>query len=438
MSVSVSVRWIDRTNAGSYEVAGARSDDDHAMNGNAVMYDIGKILTVGGAVDYQNSDASKRAYVIDINTTGIDVAVERVGDMSFARAYHNSVVLPNGEIAAVGGQSYPVPFSDETSILEAEIWSPQTGEFTTMSKMQVPRNYHSTALLQKDGRVFVGGVGLCGGCSTNHLDVEILTPPYLLDSDGAVITDRPVIIEAATSARPGDSFSVTLENADNDTFVLIRTAAATHAVNNDERRIPVSTAYEGSNQYTVTVPSSSSVAIPGNYFLFALNQAGVPSVASVINIQTLEPVDPIDPVESFTTRIEARQSSGRCLYIEGASASIGAKAIQWSCHGGDNQKYVFMPIGGSYQIMAKHSNKCLGVANGSIQSTAKVVQQECLNEPYQLWNIDGSDDNYSLTVSHTDMCLNVSCASTINGAIMNQYPCVDAMNGKWWIDETVN
>lgn len=435
---SSTMHWINRSEAGSYQVAGQRADDGHAMNGNAVMYDIGKILTIGGAPDYQNSDATKRAYVIDITTTGTEVSVERVGDMEFARAYHNSVVLPNGEVVVVGGQSYPVPFSDETSIYEAEIWNPQTGQFTTLAQMEIPRNYHSAALLQKDGRVFVGGGGLCGGCSTNHLDAEILTPPYLLNNDGSVIEDRPIITSAPSATTTGESISVTLESAGNDSFVLIRTAAATHAVNNDERRIPVVANYEGNNSYTVSVPSSNSVVIPGNYFLFALNDSGVPSVAELINIQPADPIDPVDPVESVITRIESRQHSGRCVDIEGGSRAVGASAIQWSCHNYQNQSFTISRINNLYEIKVNHSNKCLGVKDASIQSTAKIVQQDCTYEPHQLWDIQGSGDNHTLRVSHTGMCLNIEYGSRNNLAKMIQYPCQGGSNEKWWLGADFN
>ena len=33
------------------------------MNGNAVMYDAGKILTVGGATSYENVNATAAAYI---------------------------------------------------------------------------------------------------------------------------------------------------------------------------------------------------------------------------------------------------------------------------------------------------------------------------------------------------------------------------------------
>ena len=62
-----------------------------------------------------------------------------------------------------------------------EIWNPATGKWTTLAPMAIPRTYHSVALLLPDARVFVGGGGLCGDCTTNHLDGEIFTPPYLLN-----------------------------------------------------------------------------------------------------------------------------------------------------------------------------------------------------------------------------------------------------------------
>jgi galactose oxidase len=149
------MNWITTLNSGSLEVSILRGDDSDAMNGNAVMYDVGKILTLGGAPNYGTGVASARAYVIDLN--GPAVSVQRTGSMNFARSICNSVVLPNGEVVVVGGQSSVVLFSDNNAVLEAEIWNPWTGRFTALSKMRIPRTYHSVALLMKDGRVWVAG-----------------------------------------------------------------------------------------------------------------------------------------------------------------------------------------------------------------------------------------------------------------------------------------
>src|ERR1700674_2227474 len=67
---SSQMNWIDTSGNGNIIPAGLRADSDDAMNGNAVMYDIGKILTLGGAPAYDNSRgtylATVKAYTIDI------------------------------------------------------------------------------------------------------------------------------------------------------------------------------------------------------------------------------------------------------------------------------------------------------------------------------------------------------------------------------------
>lgn len=129
------------------------------MNGNAVMYDTGKILCVGGAANYDQGQSSNRAYVIDIN--GSSANVKRVSNMNYRRALLNSVLLPTGEVVVIGGMSSVKLFSDNNAILNAEIFDPNTETFKTVAKMEVPRTYHSVAMLMKDGRVWAAGRLLC-------------------------------------------------------------------------------------------------------------------------------------------------------------------------------------------------------------------------------------------------------------------------------------
>ena len=172
---SKKMNWITTAGAGSITGAGDRSDSPDAMNGNAVMFDVGKILTVGGATAYQDSppvvnvQATGRAYVIDITGGPADsVVVSRVSDMAYARSFCNSVVLPDGKVLVLGGQQHPQGFTDTGAVLSPELWDPATGNFTIMAPEVVPRTYHSVAVLLPDGRVFSGGGGLCGTCVTNH------------------------------------------------------------------------------------------------------------------------------------------------------------------------------------------------------------------------------------------------------------------------------
>ena len=280
---SKQMNWFTTAGDGSTQSAGLRGDSADAMNGNAVMYDVGKIFTDGGATAYQDTDATNRAYTIDISKgPGSPVTVQRVGDMAFARSFQNSVVLPDGQVFVVGGQRHPVPFTDTGAAMSPEMWNPTTGQFTIMASQAVPRDYHSVALLLPDGRVFSGGGGLCGTCATNHPDGQIFTPPYLLNANGSAKA-RPTISAAPTSARVGSTITVST-NTTVTSFALVRMGAVTHTVDSDQRRIPLRPISHTGTSYQLRVPSDPGVALPGNYLLFALNSAGTPSIARTIAV----------------------------------------------------------------------------------------------------------------------------------------------------------
>ncbi len=277
---SRNMNWIDTTGNGSSRPAGTRGDDDHSMSGNAVMYDTGKILKVGGSPAYENSQATANSYVIDIQA---GVKVRKVASSAYARAFHNSVVLPNGQVVVIGGQSNPVTGSDGMSVLAPELWDPDTETFTTLAPISVPRNYHSVALLMPDARVVSAGGGLCGtGCPANHPDMQILTPHYLLNADGSPAA-RPAILDAPASAVYGTSMTVKTDSAIT-AFSLVRLSSVTHTVNNDQRRLALQFLATGTNRYAVSVPSNPGWAVPGYYMLFAMNAQGVPSVAKIMRI----------------------------------------------------------------------------------------------------------------------------------------------------------
>jgi hypothetical protein len=243
---SADSHWIDTGGKGRISSAGSRGNDAYSMNGNAVLYDIGKLLKIGGAPAYENANATNSAYVINIKS---GIHVRAVEPMAYSRAMHNSVVLPSGQVVVVGGQAVPKPFSDDRSVLVPELWDPTSETFTTLAPMQVPRNYHSVALLLLDGRVFSAGGGLCGGCATNHYDAQIFTPPYLLNFDGTPAT-QPKIVSAPSSAALGKSILVTTDSAVTS-FVLMRMGSSTHSVNTDQRRVPLKSTSVGSNAYFV-------------------------------------------------------------------------------------------------------------------------------------------------------------------------------------------
>ncbi len=70
---SKQMNWITTTGRGTITGAGHRGSSADAMNGNAVMYAVGKIVTLGGATAYQDAgsvvdvQATRRAYVVNIS-----------------------------------------------------------------------------------------------------------------------------------------------------------------------------------------------------------------------------------------------------------------------------------------------------------------------------------------------------------------------------------
>lgn len=232
---SKQMNWFSVAGTGSWTSAGNRATDDHAMNGIAVMYDAvaGLVLTAGGATSYQEQPASVSSFVIQIGAPNTVPVVTKVGNLAYARAYCTGTVLPDGKVFIVGGQSWPIPFAENDSQFNAELWNPATQAWTTVAPIAVPRNYHSISLLLPDGTVATGGSGLCGfDCKENHFDFQIYQPPYLFDANGAAAA-RPSIVSVSSATRSaGQTILVTTNTV--TTFALIRYGSSTHTVNTDQ------------------------------------------------------------------------------------------------------------------------------------------------------------------------------------------------------------
>lgn len=289
------MRWIDTRGNGSQTSAGRRGDDTDAFSMNTVMFDTGRILKVGGAT-WSDKPASARAYEID--TRDGQASVTRLSDMAYPRIYSNSVVLPNGQVVILGGQTFAREFSDDYAVLAPELFDPETGSFSVLPPMSVARNYHSIGLLLPDGRVMSAGGGLCA-CAADHPDLQILSPPYLFNADGSAAT-RPVITDAPTQAGYGVEIEVSTDSPISS-FAIVRLGATTHTVNNDQRRLALSHTDLGGNRYRLRMPSNPGWMLPGQWMLFANNPQGVPSVARNLSVQRDNAPVLTQPADAVTT-----------------------------------------------------------------------------------------------------------------------------------------
>jgi galactose oxidase len=275
------MQWIDVAGSGSITFAGTRGDDETSQNDVTVMYDVGRLLKAGGNVSYDRGasrfiPSSQKSYLIDIN--GGQAVVTKVGSMIYPRAFANGVVVPNGQVLVFGGLDNAKAFSDEGNIKAAELFDPATASWRELPPMATPRPYHSMALLLTDGRVLVGGGGLCSksDCSVNHPNIEIYSPPYLFAAPRPAITSAPPTVTAN-----GGTFRVKVTGTVTG-FSLIRMASVTHSVDLDQRLIHPA-AFGSFGNWTLAAPTSHNLAPPGYYMLFALN-GEVPSVAAIVRI----------------------------------------------------------------------------------------------------------------------------------------------------------
>jgi hypothetical protein len=210
-------------------------------------------------------------------------------NMSEARIEMNAVILPNGEILAVGGSVYD---EDTHSLsLKADLFNlnsvnlntipPNLGTVSSAGANATERLYHSVALLLPNATVWLAGGNPERGTYNNTM--EIYQPPYLFNSTGGLAT-QPTITSAPSSISYGNTFTVETPNPTSiSSVVLVRNGTVTHAFGMDQRLVGLNFTV-GSGSLTVTGPPNSNIAPPGNYMLFILNSSGVPSVAQMLQL----------------------------------------------------------------------------------------------------------------------------------------------------------
>lgn len=245
--------------------------------GSAKMYLPDKIMKAGSAADSQMSGPSANTtFVLDM--TQPSPAWQQTPSMAYPRSFLNLTSLPDGTVLVTGGETDKNGGDVSKAVYPAEIWSPDTQTWSTMSAMRTPREYHSTALLLPDGRVVISGMGADFGNVPNETSAEFFSPPYLFK--GA----RPSITQSPGKLIYGSAFFVgTPDAASISKVVLIRTGAVTHAFDQNTRYVPVSF-QQTTGGLTVTAPANGNIASPGYYMLFLVNSAGVPSIAPILQV----------------------------------------------------------------------------------------------------------------------------------------------------------
>ncbi len=261
--------------AGTKQDTGSRAAPS-AVSYPSVMLASFKVLRVS---------QDKRAQLVDISSS--PPIVTDIANLSYDRMWGNATLLPDGAVVVTGGSgvdnqltnvAYPAEILNTVSI--PPTW---TLGACPAACAKIPRLYHSSALLLRDGSVLTGGGGAPG--PINELNAEIYYPSYLYLKDGSGNpAPRPTIVAAPGRLFLGQNFSLTVGSADQIGAVnLVRVGANTHSFDPEQRLIPVPFSQSGTTVTGSLDPDPEKVP-PGYYMLFVLNTNGVPAVATIVSV----------------------------------------------------------------------------------------------------------------------------------------------------------
>lgn len=268
-----------------------------------------EVLVCGGAPTGSYTQASKRNFVGALNTCArikiTDPSPEWIMEkMPLARVMGDMTLLPTGDVLIINGASAGTAGWEygRNPVLNPVLYKPNkpTGSrFEVMNPSTIPRMYHSTAILLRDGRVLVGGsnphifYNFTGVLYPTELRLEAFSPEYL---DSGFSNLRPNIISPASQSNIGYGQDLTIRfsvsgtlNPDTVSVTMLAPSFTTHSFSMNQRLLvlpsgDVKNVENSTFTVSVTTPASAILAPPGYYILFVVHQ-GIPSPGTWVQIQ---------------------------------------------------------------------------------------------------------------------------------------------------------
>ncbi|MBW0118881.1 galactose oxidase early set domain-containing protein, partial [Pseudonocardia abyssalis] len=173
----------------------------------------------------------------------------------------------------------------QSHIFEASLYTPSSNTIRPVAESSVGRDYHSAGILLPNGQVIVmGGDALFSDVlNTRDADfehrLEIFTPPYMFRGERPEITDAPAAVAL------GETMTVATPDAERiDRARLIRPSAATHVTDLEQRSVALDVEKRPDGTLGLAVPAEATLAPPGFYMLFLVDDQGTPSVARWVQV----------------------------------------------------------------------------------------------------------------------------------------------------------
>jgi len=243
-------------------------------------------------------DSCARIKITDPNATWV------VETMPMGRVMNDMVMLPNGDVLIINGaQSGTAGWENaENPVLQPVIYKTNGSggsRFVLQPASDIPRMYHSTAILVRDGRVIVGGSNphekymFSNVTYPTELSLEAFSPYYLGSQFSRL---RPIILEPSSHANLmyGEKFKMVIKVngglvPDLLSVTMLAPPFNTHSFSMNQRLLVLSMGEvevkgNSSCEFEVTAPGSPVLAPPTFYMLFAVHQ-DIPSEGVWIKMQ---------------------------------------------------------------------------------------------------------------------------------------------------------
>lgn len=260
----------------------SRPGDVMAWDSSAALLSTGEIMVLGGT---NETGTATKIHLYDPQRDAWSEVDTRVG-----RRNASTVLMPDGKVLIVNGwrdDSATLGLDERTKPI---VFDPETRQIQSFpgAPNDLERGYHSFAVLGKDGSILVGGgiypstaaasAAKVTDIGCERTDVQVWRPPYLESS-----SPRPVVRAGAETIRMklgGDATLVPFEGAKlhaQKGAVLMALGSFTHGFDQNQRYVKLDVEVTG-GKAKLTPPKSGLEAPPGDYLLFLVSEAGVPSV----------------------------------------------------------------------------------------------------------------------------------------------------------------
>lgn len=130
--------------------------------------------------------------------------------------------------------------------------------------------------------------------------------------------------------------------------------------------------------------------------------------------------------------LKARHS-GKCMEVAGWSKNQGANVIQWSCHGGNNQRWKKLDGGAGYWLLQNvNSGLCMSIDQAVTGTGGNVVQRPCDGRENQRIMPNNLFDNvHQFAFRHSGICIDVGGHGKNDGANIIQWNCTANPNQRF-------